>query len=222
MQLQVSLDKSSVLEETIAVPVPPSNPKPQGRNASRPRQCQKTAQQVTMLSASQLACTPHGVQAAQSPPCDALTTPTPPYDPPPSTRTNRSRQCLAMPPNETKNPPLHTMLKSGTTRSLSFPPATEMSSSSGKTLTPRIVLKLETTGSKPEVDASKSAMAMDLGDDAFQAAFKTASKPVHDTVTYGIVPASFTKSSHVLPPIMQSTWGGVSTPRGTVRAHDIV
>jgi len=209
LQIDAPLDDSFVLEERVAVPVPPSTPKPEGRNASRPRQCQKAAEEVS------LRFVPEPVVA-----------PTPPEGPPSTGRPQRATidklACQSM----------HITLKGGASRYMPFPP--DISPHSLKTTSPRILFDSNQRAN----DASMSAMAMDLdlaGDSACKTAAASLSKPFQHTITstghakipYDLVEAqrtthtSFVKSSSALPPIAQPTWGGVSTPRGTWRSHDI-
>jgi hypothetical protein len=243
--LDLPLDDSFIMEETVVSPVPPRSVKPKGR--PRPS-CQKTPQESALSTVRRSTSAPRtqvtgcidfsstnlqldigsiwgGSSASArsdkkrpvSIPPPTSTAPAPPDGPPPTGKALRPHLYAASAASDALQ---KLALKTSVTHPIISPRAV-----SGMSITQQALqhkaLNLSAMCSHP-VKTGQSAMAMDLGDKATIEADIDWQIPADGVAPQLLTHTAFRKSSEMLPPILTPMWGGATTPRGSWKAHDVV
>jgi len=210
---EAPLDDSFIFEEVFSAPLPPTSPKPQkpdGKAACRPRPCFKASRDVQVTvpregqlpagSSSMMQWTYNEIERLRSgkdssvamlsyPSASSWTVPTPPHAPPPckSGRPQPSTSAFV-------DKAIRTVVKDTKLNPIKSPRARS-----------KMRICTEAPPANPEVFAvAKSAMSMDLGDEVAGTATSHASLPSPRRGS-----SIATKTSGMLPPILQTTWVGV-------------
>jgi len=224
-------------EKTSVVPVLPSGKKPAGRAGSRPRPAQRT-QDLTDAPKSDTprhAITPRPCQVEivptteqSAPTAKVVVVPAPPTGPAPANARVPSCRRLRQPHSNTSTmsmgqPVLGALKKVAAYGNVSPrpPPEAPPNSFTGN-------LREALSVRSPRDHGFKSAMAMDLGEEAVAPAEMLPSKMVYSSeanvASKGFLKSGFAKYSAGLPQLSpRPTWGGIEAACGdTWKAHDII